>query len=322
MTKFPGNQQPALHLRRAQIVADGTPLSNAHDLENPECLDSLPCLLVAQRKVPGNCHIHEGTKIWVKDDDTGTAREYIPPESPAMCLRSMTILDSNDFEKVVGFCNEPLFLNVYFIRSIAFDEQGRAQRTAKSSLSWGRMLVSDVAGIYHVGLEAYGVEYTFGNYHGRNTRCIGGTESGVQAHEPRKAGPCYVLKESIFVGHTRWTSQFVEDTAKELAGTSFTRQSYDKIRNNCVDFSHHLGDALVGSMDTPQWCYRAAYVARMMGAGINKGFESVNFATTRVGEIFAPYIATHRNVDPLEVQTACSGDIGKPSEGDDSIRSL
>jgi hypothetical protein len=124
--------------------------------------------------------------------------------------------------------------------------------------------MKDVLGIYHVGLEVHGAEYTFGNYHAKNSRPLGGVLSGVCAHEPQRAGPRYVLKDSIYLGTTAWTSAQVQEAAEQLGSRTFTSTSYDKINHNCVDFVRSLG-ALLGATELPLWCYRASSMARLLG---------------------------------------------------------
>lgn len=176
--------------------------------------------------------------------------------------RSLTCIDGDEMLGLYGLGSESLMLNVYYIRGIAFDEHGRVQRTAKK-LTSTRRFVKDVLGIYHVGLETHGTEYTFGNYHAKDSRRLGGDESGVVAHAARRAGPRYVFKESICLGSTAWTSAQVEEAAGQLGAKTFTANSYDKIGHNCVDFVRSLG-SLLGATDLPLWCHRASSVARVI----------------------------------------------------------
>lgn len=217
------------------------------------------------------------------DDESsvGSPAQDAVLRAPSQLQRTMTCTDDSELPLLLPG-SEPLSLNVYFIRSVAFDENGRVQRTAKSNLTWGRKLVKDVLGIYHVGLEIHGVEYTFGNYHAKNSRRLGSWESGVCAHAPRGAGPRYVFKDSINLGSTLWAAPLVEEAAAKLGSDEFTAGSYDKIQHNCVDFVRSLGN-VVGASELPLWCHRAASVARLpkagvdaVGAAVSAGFESVS----------------------------------------------
>ena len=150
-----------------------------------------------------------------------------------------------------------MFCNVYYIRKVRFDEGGRLKHAAKPSL------MADMLGVYHVGLEVHGTEYTFGNYHAKNSRPLGGVLSGVCAHDPQRAGPRYVLKEKIYLGTTAMTPGQVSQAAEQLGSRTFTSATYNKVHHNCTDFARSLG-ALLGATDLPFWCHRASSTARWL----------------------------------------------------------
>jgi hypothetical protein len=165
--------------------------------------------------------------------------------------------------------DSPVALSVYWQRPVAFDEQGRVQRSwhGGSQLSWHQKLVKDILGIYHVGVVAYGVEYAFGNSHAPYSRRLGGEAGGVVAHRPGEAGPQNVLKETVEMGTTCLTIDQVELIAKQLSSASYQRHSYQRLQHNCVDFAQGFCACLGVAGELPAWCHRAASTARLMGFG-------------------------------------------------------
>mmetsp|Transcript_67166 Transcript_67166/g.160861 ORF Transcript_67166/g.160861 Transcript_67166/m.160861 type:complete len:687 (-) Transcript_67166:50-2110(-) len=161
-------------------------------------------------------------------------------------------------------------LNVYWQRKVDYDENGRVQRRmGGDELTWGNKMLKDVLGVYHVGIDVHGSEYTFGNYHAPNARSIGGPNSGVMAHDPRRPGPNYVFKQAVPLGHTRLQPQEVENLCGTMGGTSYSKAAYNRIQHNCVDFSQELSERL-GGAEIPLWCYRGAATARLFGWGLEK----------------------------------------------------
>eukprot|EP00747_Dinoflagellata_sp_TGD_P112056 gnl/TRDRNA2_/TRDRNA2_171363_c0_seq2.p1 gnl/TRDRNA2_/TRDRNA2_171363_c0~~gnl/TRDRNA2_/TRDRNA2_171363_c0_seq2.p1 ORF type:complete len:626 (-),score=74.70 gnl/TRDRNA2_/TRDRNA2_171363_c0_seq2:116-1993(-) len=161
----------------------------------------------------------------------------------------------------------PVNLNVYWQRGISFDENGRAQRRlGGGELSWGTKFLKDVMGIYHVGIEVHGAEYTFGNYHAPGQRQLGGPQSGVLVHEPQKPGPHCVFKQSVPLGTTTLAAGQVEGVAAEFGRSEWTKGNYKRIQHNCVDFARALAQRL-GANDIPLWCYRGAATAKALGFG-------------------------------------------------------
>jgi len=160
----------------------------------------------------------------------------------------------------------PVTLNVYWQRSVAFDSQGRVVRRMGDELTWGMQLVKDILGVYHVGVEVHGDEYTFGTYHAPSSKQIGDERSGVCRHDPQRPGPQFVFKRGHSMGTTVKRRSEVEDICAELGRVSYGRASYNRIHNNCVDFTRALCERLV-SADIPLWCYRGAATAKLLGLG-------------------------------------------------------
>jgi len=158
-------------------------------------------------------------------------------------------------------------INVYWQRSVAFDNQGRVMRSmGGGDLSWGKKFLKDMLGVYHVGVEIHGDEYTFGNYRAPNSKRIGVDASGVYRHEPQKPGPHYVYKQGVQCGTTLKTKVQVEEICQSFGGEKFHRSKYNRIHHNCVDFCRQLTEKL-GAGDIPLWCYRGAATAKLLGIG-------------------------------------------------------
>jgi hypothetical protein len=211
----------------------------------------------------------------------------------------MTSTDSDDLDKsITGL--EPVKLNVYFIRNIAFDEDGRVVRTSRSKLTWSKKLVKDILGIYHTSLCVHGTEFTFGNYHAPNSRLLGGEHSGVVAHDPERSGPKYVLKDSISLGGTALSAAQVEEAAAQLGLEGYPRTSYNRVRHNCVDFCTELGEK-IGADELPMWCQRAATVGKTLGVGVDAVAAAATRAVTLNGTVKCPQCrAPQKMTEPEE----------------------
>merc|ERR1712137_813412 len=166
----------------------------------------------------------------------------------------------------------PVTLNVYWQRSVTFDGQGRALRKmGGDELSWGNKFLKDVLGVYHVGIEVHGIEYTFGNYHAPSSHPVGeepGSNStcGVWVHQPRKAGPQCVFKEAVEMLPTQLSSEETEEICISFGRAEYIRSSYNRIHHNCVDFARSLCLKLDAG-EIPSWCYRGAATAKLFGLG-------------------------------------------------------
>jgi len=156
-------------------------------------------------------------------------------------------------------------LHVYYQKQMAFDEHGkRRQRTMGSGFTWeAKKLMQDLLCIYHVGVVVRGREYAFGNYRGLNAIIVGSESSGICSHDPQKAGPHNVFKQEVASGSTFLSPDQILEIAEDLANSSFSRRSYDRIHHNCTDFAREFCSRL-GAEEPPEWCSRAATTARMI----------------------------------------------------------
>jgi hypothetical protein len=171
-------------------------------------------------------------------------------------------------------------LNVYWQRSVVFDENGRAQK-GSGELTWRQTIVQDVLGIYHVGVDVHGVEYTFGNSHAPFSTRLGGTAGGVVTHRPAKAGPQNVLKESIQMGVIHLSQKVVEQTALLLSMSRFSRDTYNRYQHNCVDFAKEFLSRLQVGTEVPAWCCRGSDAARLAGLGRDECKETPRMTQRR-----------------------------------------
>jgi len=176
-----------------------------------------------------------------------------------------------------------VLLNVYYQRSITYDDKGRVVRQLGQDFTWGRRFLKDVLGVYHVGVQVGQDEYTFGSYHAPNSRLIGMEQSGIVRHEPRLPGPAFQFKESVQLGTTELSSQQVEAICADFGERQFAAKSYDRINNNCVDFSRSLATSLKVE-EVPLWCYRGAAAARLLGLGAYPAAETGEAADAASGD--------------------------------------
>lgn len=109
-------------------------------------------------------------------------------------------------------------------------------------------------GIFHSGIEVYGVEYAYGG-HPYNF-------SGVFENSPQDSeelGDNFKFKESILIGETDFTASDVRDLIKTL-GHDFKGDKYHLINRNCNHFSAVLAKTLSGK-DIPNWINRLANIS-------------------------------------------------------------
>jgi hypothetical protein len=155
-------------------------------------------------------------------------------------------------------------INTYWMRTVQM-KKGRMERTTGGiGLSWGQKFLKDLLGIYHVGVEVHGEEYTFGNYRAPNFQRLGVERSGVVKHRPRQPGVHCEFKQNVSVGTTTRSVAEVEAICAELGKSQYLAASYNRINHNCVDFARSLC-AQLGAGDVPGWCYRGATAAKALG---------------------------------------------------------
>ncbi|DBA93725.1 TPA: hypothetical protein ACH3X3_013792 [Trebouxia sp. C0006] len=137
-------------------------------------------------------------------------------------------------------------------------------------------------GIFHSGLEVYGVEYAYGGHEY--------DVSGVFATNPKDApGPgespllnelqlqagasctpawlnvlhfAVLFRENVLVGHTQMSPQRVQQAVQEM-GEQYKGNAYHLLQRNCNHFSNDLCVKLTGQ-PAPLWINRLAGMAVML----------------------------------------------------------
>eukprot|EP00419_Tripos_fusus_P000534 CAMPEP_0172680336 /NCGR_PEP_ID=MMETSP1074-20121228/16701_1 /TAXON_ID=2916 /ORGANISM="Ceratium fusus, Strain PA161109" /LENGTH=271 /DNA_ID=CAMNT_0013498655 /DNA_START=87 /DNA_END=902 /DNA_ORIENTATION=- len=124
----------------------------------------------------------------------------------------------------------------------------------KSSLTKANRVLKYVGtGIFHAGVEVYGVEYSYGGSDESDSEDEG---SGLFENEEPRQHPVHVFKQSVPMGETRLTQDEVTDLLEELAD-QWLAQEYDVLNHNCTDFSAECCKRL-GVGPFPGWVKSAA----------------------------------------------------------------
>ena len=109
-------------------------------------------------------------------------------------------------------------------------------------------------GIYHSGIEVYGVEYAYGGHPF--------AFSGVFENTPQDAeelGDNFRFRESILLGETDFTAGDVRHMV-QLLGHEYRGDKYHLISKNCNHFTSALARSLTGR-DIPAWVNRLALIS-------------------------------------------------------------
>lgn len=105
-------------------------------------------------------------------------------------------------------------------------------------------------GAFHVGVEVYGWEWSFGD---------SPEGTGVFYCMPRSCGK-RTYRESVWVGTTALTAMEVDSVIRKME-KEWPGNAYDLFRNNCVHFSEILCKRLVKQGQVPE------YISTLSGAG-------------------------------------------------------
>uniref|UniRef100_A0A914VZC3 PPPDE domain-containing protein n=1 Tax=Plectus sambesii TaxID=2011161 RepID=A0A914VZC3_9BILA len=109
-------------------------------------------------------------------------------------------------------------------------------------------------GVFHTGIEVYGVEYAYGGHPF--------AFSGIFDNTPQDAeelGENFKFRESILVGETDFTAGDVRHMI-QLMGHEYKGDRYHLISKNCNHFTAALAKTLTGK-DIPGWVNRLASIS-------------------------------------------------------------
>ncbi|CAJ2674228.1 hypothetical protein L195_g019770 [Trifolium pratense] len=157
------------------------------------------------------------------------------PSIVRLRLKDKTVTPFCIFSKVKSAGNKPgntpVYLNVYDLTNV------------NGYMYWAGV------GIFHTGVEVYGVEYAFGAHD-----C---PSSGVFEVEPRQC-PGFKFRKSIFMGTTSLDPfqirEFMENQSAKYNG-----DSYHLIVKNCNHFCEDICYKLTGN-SIPKWVNRLARI--------------------------------------------------------------
>ncbi|KAL4445307.1 hypothetical protein ABPG77_011132 [Micractinium sp. CCAP 211/92] len=106
-------------------------------------------------------------------------------------------------------------------------------------------------GVFHSGVEVYGVEYAFGGHEY--------DAPGVFATNPREAPGTVAWREAVPVGHTDLSPAEVHAVVQQM-GQQYRGNRYHLLQMNCNHFSSDLCARLTGQ-PAPAWINRLAAIA-------------------------------------------------------------
>ncbi|KAG2494192.1 hypothetical protein HYH03_007550 [Edaphochlamys debaryana] len=109
-------------------------------------------------------------------------------------------------------------------------------------------------GIFHSGVEVYGVEYAYGGHDY--------DYSGVFATNPRDAPGQVIFRESVPMGETNLSQQEIHHLVQRM-GNEYKGNNYHLLQRNCNHFASDLCRQLVGK-EAPTWINRLAGIAVML----------------------------------------------------------
>lgn len=151
---------------------------------------------------------------------------------------------------------EPVTLNIY-------DLHGNGRGIIKGM---NALLRAVGTGAFHVGLEVFGQEWSFGH---RDSN-----ETGVYSHAPRES-ELHSYRESVLMGETDLTQSEVVKIIKNMS-LDWTGDKYDMLTRNCCHFCDELCMRLSVNrpsfVDMPEWVSSlAAAGAALAGVQDNEG---------------------------------------------------
>lgn len=117
--------------------------------------------------------------------------------------------------------------------------------------------VLPIGGAFHVGVEAHGVEWSFGS-------------DGISCIKPR-CKQNHIYRETIDVGVTRCNPQQVAFLVYQVMSPHWNGHEYDMLKKNCCMFCRELVKRLCGN-DIPAWVDRFAQIGKFVSNDYDKAF--------------------------------------------------
>lgn len=120
---------------------------------------------------------------------------------------------------------------------------------------WSNQYTSNLGfGVYHTGVEIYGVEYAYGGHPF--------PFSGIFEIAPRDAedlGEHFKYKTSLYMGTTDFSPSDIRDIVDQI-GKDYRGDHYHLLNKNCNQFSAAVTELLCGK-SLPSWVNRLAYMS-------------------------------------------------------------
>jgi deubiquitinase DESI2 len=107
-------------------------------------------------------------------------------------------------------------------------------------------------GVFHSGVEVYGVEYAFGGHYD--------DLSGIFTSPPKQAQGV-VYRCSVDLGRTPFPRETVDAIVDAMGSRQFLGNNYSLINNNCNNFSESFVQCLMTERAFPGWINRLAGIA-------------------------------------------------------------
>jgi len=127
--------------------------------------------------------------------------------------------------------------------------------------------VLPIGGAFHTGLEAYGLEWSFGR-------------EGISCVHPR-CNHNHVYRETIDVGFTNYSPQQIALILQEMV-LHWSGYEYDVLKTNCCSFCRELSKRLCGN-DIPAWVDRFAQFGNLVSSPAGRAL-GMNFSQMLEGD--------------------------------------
>jgi len=127
-------------------------------------------------------------------------------------------------------------------------------------------------GVFHAGVEVYGVEWSFGQ--------TGDDSTGVTSNDPQ-GHTGHIYRESIDMGDTRLSPRQVLDLIEQLE-IDWPGDSYNILKRNCITFCDQFCELLgVGSL--PEWLKSAQTQGTRLGERVDAAVDRIKWIDSSLG---------------------------------------